>query len=72
MGAEKGYATADLFIPHPTVPGFWKMCVPHSDLSMNQLIDPISSVGRKDDVIIHTSGEKTVPAPMENIVSNSP
>ncbi|KAF8955032.1 acetyl-CoA synthetase-like protein [Flammula alnicola] len=54
MGDEKGYATSDLFIPHPTVPGFWRI------------------VGRKDDVIIHTSGEKTVPAPMENIISNSP
>ncbi|KAF8174554.1 putative aminoadipate reductase [Pholiota molesta] len=54
MDGERGYATSDLFIPHPTVPGFWKI------------------VGRKDDVIIHTSGEKTVPAPMENIISNSP
>ncbi|PPQ80241.1 hypothetical protein CVT25_003501 [Psilocybe cyanescens] len=50
----KGYATADLFVPHPTVPNFWKI------------------VGRKDDVIIHSSGEKTVPAPMENIILNSP
>jgi hypothetical protein len=25
MDGEKGYATSDLFIPHPTVPGFWKM-----------------------------------------------
>ncbi|KAF8901178.1 acetyl-CoA synthetase-like protein [Gymnopilus junonius] len=29
-------------------------------------------VGRKDDVIIHTSGEKTVPAPMENVLMSSP
>ncbi|KDR79161.1 hypothetical protein GALMADRAFT_277673 [Galerina marginata CBS 339.88] len=54
MPDVKGYATSDLFIPHPTVPNFWKI------------------VGRKDDVIIHTSGEKTVPAPMENIILNSP
>ncbi|KAF8154567.1 hypothetical protein B0H34DRAFT_661311 [Crassisporium funariophilum] len=54
MSGVKGYATSDLFIPHPTVPGFWKI------------------VGRKDDVIIHSTGEKTVPAPMENIVMNSP
>ncbi|KAF8194922.1 hypothetical protein BJ912DRAFT_1056817 [Pholiota molesta] len=54
MDGERGYATSDLFIPHPTVPGFWKI------------------VGRKDDVIIYTSREKTVPAPMENIISNSP
>ncbi|KAJ7916712.1 putative aminoadipate reductase, partial [Mycena leptocephala] len=29
-------------------------------------------VGRLDDTIIHTSGEKTVPAPMEDIVMSSP
>ncbi|KAG5350707.1 hypothetical protein C0989_009601 [Termitomyces sp. Mn162] len=29
-------------------------------------------VGRIDDVVIHSSGEKTVPAPMENIVMSSP
>ncbi|KAJ6613063.1 hypothetical protein B0H10DRAFT_2275780 [Mycena sp. CBHHK59/15] len=29
-------------------------------------------VGRVDDVIVHTSGEKTVPAAMENIVTASP
>ncbi|KAF7343921.1 General substrate transporter [Mycena venus] len=29
-------------------------------------------VGRIDDVIVHTSGEKTVPAPMEDIVLSSP
>lgn len=23
----RGYATSDLFIPHPTKPGLWKMCV---------------------------------------------
>ncbi|KAK7042179.1 Non-canonical non-ribosomal peptide synthetase FUB8 [Favolaschia claudopus] len=29
-------------------------------------------VGRVDDVIVHTSGEKTVPAPMEDIINSSP
>ncbi|KAJ7470082.1 hypothetical protein B0H11DRAFT_2434130 [Mycena galericulata] len=29
-------------------------------------------VGRVDDAIVHTSGEKTVPAPMEDIVTSSP
>ncbi|KAJ6472500.1 putative aminoadipate reductase [Mycena sanguinolenta] len=29
-------------------------------------------VGRMDDVIVHTSGEKTVPAPIEGIVLSSP
>ncbi|KAJ6483120.1 putative aminoadipate reductase [Mycena sanguinolenta] len=29
-------------------------------------------VGRIDDVIVHTSGEKTVPTPMEDIVLSSP
>ncbi|KAJ7440958.1 putative aminoadipate reductase [Mycena latifolia] len=29
-------------------------------------------VGRLDDVIVHSSGEKTVPAPMEDIIMSSP
>ncbi|KAJ7642007.1 hypothetical protein FB45DRAFT_738097 [Roridomyces roridus] len=29
-------------------------------------------VGRLDDTIVHTSGEKTVPAPMENMIIGSP
>ncbi|KAJ3776028.1 putative aminoadipate reductase [Lentinula raphanica] len=49
-----GYATADLWIPHPTKRGLW------------------SIVGRLDDVIIHSSGEKTVPAPFEDVVNQSP
>ncbi|KAJ3821631.1 putative aminoadipate reductase [Lentinula raphanica] len=47
----KGYATSDLFIPHPINPKKWKI------------------VGRVDDVIIHSSGEKTVPTPMESIIA---
>lgn len=30
------------------------------------------SIGRMDDVIIHASGEKTVPAPMEEVIMSSP
>ena len=30
------------------------------------------SVGRLDDVLIHSSGEKTVPAPMETLIGSSP
>ncbi|KAF9059347.1 putative nonribosomal peptide synthetase [Rhodocollybia butyracea] len=48
-----GYATSDLFSPHPTKPGLWKI------------------VGRGDDVITHSSGEKTVPLPMEHVLSCS-
>ncbi|KAF8892830.1 acetyl-CoA synthetase-like protein [Gymnopilus junonius] len=50
----RGYATSDLFQPHPTKSHLWKI------------------VGRIDDVIIHASGEKTVPAPIEDIVMTSP
>jgi thioester reductase-like protein len=50
----KGYATSDIWIPHPTKPRLWKI------------------IGRKDDVIVHTSGEKTVPGPMEDILMSSP
>ncbi|KAH7890598.1 acetyl-CoA synthetase-like protein [Phlebopus sp. FC_14] len=49
----KGYATADLFVKHPTK-DLWRI------------------IGRKDDVIILASGEKTVPAPIENIIGSSP
>ncbi|KAG6902731.1 hypothetical protein C0995_012395 [Termitomyces sp. Mi166 len=49
-----GYATSDLWRPHPTKKGLWKI------------------VGRTDDVIVHSSGEKTVPAPMEAIVVSNP
>ncbi|KAG6896087.1 putative secondary metabolism biosynthetic enzyme [Termitomyces sp. T32_za158] len=49
-----GYATSDLWRPHPTKNGLWRI------------------VGRIDDVIVHSSGEKTVPAPMEAIVVSDP
>ncbi|KAG6852406.1 hypothetical protein C0991_012301 [Blastosporella zonata] len=49
----RGYATSDLWEPHPTKDYLWKI------------------VGRIDDVVIHSSGEKTVPAPMEDIVMSS-
>ncbi|KAF7321145.1 General substrate transporter [Mycena chlorophos] len=54
MEGVRGYATSDLWMPHPQKPYLWKM------------------VGRIDDVIVHSSGEKTVPAPMEDIISGSP
>ncbi|PPQ75729.1 hypothetical protein CVT24_002582 [Panaeolus cyanescens] len=54
MPGEQGYATSDIWVPHPTNPKLWKI------------------VGRKDDVIMHASGEKTVPAPMENVLLTSP
>ncbi|KAG6816853.1 hypothetical protein H0H87_002339 [Tephrocybe sp. NHM501043] len=49
-----GYATSDLWIPHPTDQSLWKL------------------VGRIDDVIVHSTGEKTVPSPMEAIVVSNP
>ncbi|KAG6867616.1 hypothetical protein C0993_000497 [Termitomyces sp. T159_Od127] len=49
----RGYATSDLFEPHPTKLYLWKI------------------IGRIDDVIIHSSGEKTVPGPIEDIVMSS-
>ncbi|THH14562.1 hypothetical protein EW146_g5781 [Bondarzewia mesenterica] len=47
-----GYATSDLFEPHPTKPGFWKI------------------VGRSDDQIMHNTGEKTNPNPLEKILNH--
>ncbi|KAJ3731308.1 putative aminoadipate reductase [Lentinula guzmanii] len=48
MTNPRGYATSDLFAPHPTKEGLWKV------------------VGRVDDVLVLSTGEKCVPAPMEN------
>ncbi|KAG6832642.1 putative NRPS-like protein biosynthetic cluster [Tephrocybe sp. NHM501043] len=49
-----GYATSDLWVPHPTDKSLWKI------------------VGRIDDVITHSSGEKTVPGPIEAIITSDP
>ncbi|PBK78299.1 acetyl-CoA synthetase-like protein [Armillaria solidipes] len=48
------YATSDLFIPHATKAGFWKI------------------FGRTDDQIIHNTGEKTNPGPLENMLNQDP
>ncbi|KAI0091717.1 hypothetical protein BDY19DRAFT_904330 [Irpex rosettiformis] len=47
---EDAYATNDVFTPHPTKPGFWKI------------------FGRKDDQIMHSTGEKTNPGPLESML----
>ena len=39
--------------------------------SLSNLGDYLHRVGRIDDVIMHSSGEKTVPAPMEDIVMSN-
>ncbi|KAF9073069.1 hypothetical protein BDP27DRAFT_1289576 [Rhodocollybia butyracea] len=49
-----GYATSDLWWPHPSKDGLW------------------SIGGRVDDVIIHSSGEKTVPGLFEEVLGESP
>ncbi|GJE92597.1 acetyl-CoA synthetase-like protein [Phanerochaete sordida] len=51
---EKAYATADLFEPHPTKEGLWRI------------------VGRRDDVIILSNGEKIVPLQQEDYINGSP
>lgn len=48
------YATSDLFEPHPTKPGYWKI------------------FGRTDDQIMHSTGEKTNPGPLEHILNQDP
>lgn len=47
----------------------------HTNCASNYLLSMVlvcRSVGRVDDVIIHSSGEKTVPAPMEALMASSP
>ena len=70
----KGYASSDAFVKHPTVEGLFKMyVVPDGHVCCSEsLIIGVYSVGRLDDVLIHSSGEKTVPAPMETLIGSSP
>ena len=70
----RGYATSDLFIRHPTKDYLWKMYDFPFSRQVEKLINSFlhfDSVGRIDDVVIHSSGEKTVPAPIEDIVMSS-
>ncbi|SJL02272.1 uncharacterized protein ARMOST_05598 [Armillaria ostoyae] len=52
-GAD-GFATSDLFSPHLTKPGYWKI------------------IGRIDDQIMHNTGEKTNPGPLESMLNRDP
>ncbi|KAF7340994.1 Acetyl-CoA synthetase-like protein [Mycena sanguinolenta] len=52
----KGYSTRDLFERHPTKPDLYRLRV----------------VGRLDDVITMSNGEKTVPGPMEDVILTCP
>lgn len=70
----RGYATSDLFVRHPTKDYLWKMYDLSQVLSRllkKNFILISDSVGRIDDVVIHSSGEKTVPARIEDIVMSS-
>ncbi|KAK0243050.1 hypothetical protein EDD85DRAFT_314137 [Armillaria nabsnona] len=49
-----GFATSDIFIPHPTKPGYWKI------------------IGRIDDQIVHNTGRKTNPGPLEGMLNQDP
>ncbi|CCM01374.1 uncharacterized protein FIBRA_03424 [Fibroporia radiculosa] len=51
---EHGYATSDIFVPHPSKPGLWKI------------------IGRTDDVLILSNGEKVVPVQQQNAISTHP
>ncbi|KAJ8503284.1 hypothetical protein ONZ45_g10995 [Pleurotus djamor] len=48
------YYTGDLFVAHPSKPGYYKI------------------FGRVDDQIMHSTGEKTNPGPLENILNQDP
>ncbi|PBL02838.1 acetyl-CoA synthetase-like protein [Armillaria gallica] len=54
VDGNDSYSTSDLFIPHPTKAGFWKI------------------FGRTDDQIMHNTGEKTNPGPLENMLNQDP
>ena len=65
----RGYATSDLFVRHPTKDYLWKMY--DFLLSAVKNLFRFDSVGRFDDVVIHSSGEKTVLVRIEDIVMSS-
>lgn len=71
----RGYASNDLWEPHPTKAGLWRMYVyavlSHS-LSFTDFPLILVSVGRLDDVIILASGENMVPGPLETVIMSSP
>ncbi|GJE96032.1 acetyl-CoA synthetase-like protein [Phanerochaete sordida] len=54
VSGRKAFATSDLWVPHESKPGLWKI------------------VGRKDDVITLSTGEKIVPLPQEGCIMASP
>ncbi|GAB5589605.1 hypothetical protein Unana1_04505 [Umbelopsis nana] len=49
---DGSYATNDLFVAHPSKPGYWYI------------------IGRADDTLIMSNGEKTNPIPMEAAIRN--
>jgi hypothetical protein len=67
----RGYSTKDLFVPHLTKDGLWKMRVPSRFVECCR-IDDIHSVSRADDVVILANGEKIVPGPTEGTVLAHP
>ncbi|TCD70281.1 putative NRPS-like protein biosynthetic cluster [Steccherinum ochraceum] len=54
VNGEEAYATSDLFAPHPTKKGYWRV------------------YGRTDDQIMHSTGEKTNPNPLELMLNQDP
>jgi hypothetical protein len=67
----KGYASSDLFIKHPTNDKLWKMFATFS-FGRNNSEHTLFSVGRSDDVVVHSTGTKTVPGPIEDVLFYSP
>ncbi|KAG7091961.1 hypothetical protein E1B28_008350 [Marasmius oreades] len=51
VDGARAYATSDLFVPHPTRLGYWRI---H---------------GRADDQLVHSTGEKTNPVPLEQLLN---
>lgn len=64
----KGYATRDLFVPHPSKPGMWKtyVVVPPRTFAFILLSYRVHSTGRQDDVIVLGSGMLCNMSPQTN------
>jgi acyl-CoA synthetase (AMP-forming)/AMP-acid ligase II len=70
----RGYSTKDLFVPHPTKKGLWKMWAFFflSSLVILWGANGFRSIGRADDVLILANGEKIVPGPTEGTLLAHP
>ncbi|KIJ18039.1 hypothetical protein PAXINDRAFT_97557 [Paxillus involutus ATCC 200175] len=63
--------TAIIALSNPTEPKLWEWATSDAFVKHPTIEGLYKIIGRLDDVLIHSSGEKTVPAPMETVIGNN-